>query len=62
MSKNNTFTNILKLFSNSIHVNSKSLNGFDNRIYKYLKNKTGNSCYSSLSVALEFSVLKKSFF
>ena len=61
MGENNTFENLLKFF-NSIHVTSKSLNGFDNRIYRYLKNKTGNSCYSSLSAALELNVFKKSIF
>ena len=56
---NNTFENLLKFFPEAINVTSKDLRGFDNRIYRYLKNKTGNSCYSSLSVALELNVLKK---
>ncbi len=60
MSANNTFVNLLKFFPKSINVTSKDLTGFDNRFYRYLKNKTGNSCYSSLSVALEINVLKKS--
>ncbi len=59
MGANNTFENLLKFFPESINVTSKDLRGFDNRIYRYLKNKTGNSCYSSLSVALEINVLKK---
>ena len=59
MGANNTFENLLKFFPEAINVTSKDLRGFDNRIYRYLKNKTGNSCYSSLSVALEFNVLKK---
>ena len=59
MGANNTFENLLKFFPEAINVTSKDLRGFDNRLYRYLKNKTGNSCYSSLSVALEFNVLKK---
>ena len=59
MGANNTFENLLKFFPEAINVTSKDLRGFDNRIYRYLKNKTGNSCYSSLSVALELNVLKK---
>ena len=59
MGANNTFENLLKFFP-EFNVTSKDLRGFDNRIYRYLKNKTGNSCYSSLSVALELNVLKKS--
>ena len=59
MGENNTFTNLLKFFPKSHNVTSKDLKGFDNRFYRYLKIKTGNSCYSSLSVALEISVLKK---
>ena len=54
--ENNTFENLLKFFPEAINVTSKDLRGFDNRIYRYLKNKSGNSCYSSLSVALEFNV------
>ena len=60
MGANNTFENFLKFFPKSINVTSKDLKGFDNRFYRYLKKKTGNSCYSSLSVALELNVLKKS--
>ena len=60
MGANNTFGNLLKFFPKSINVTSKDLTGFDNRFYRYLKNKTGNSCYSSLSVALELNVFKKS--
>jgi len=60
MSANNTFENLLNFFPEAINVTSKDLGGFDNRFYRYLKNKTGNSCYSSLSVALELNVLKKS--
>ena len=60
MGANNTFENLLKFFPKSINVTSKDLRGFDNRFYRYLKNKTGNSCYSSLSVALELNVFKKS--
>ena len=60
MGANNTFENLLNFFPKAISVTSKDLGGFDNRIYRYLKNKTGNSCYSSLSVALEINVLKKS--
>ena len=59
MGANNTFTNLLKFFPKSLNVTSKDLNGFDNRFYRYLKIKTGNSCYSSLSVGLEINVLKK---
>ena len=59
MGANNTFENLLKFFPEANNVTSKDLRGFDNRIYRYLKNKTGNSCYSSLSVALELNVLKK---
>ena len=59
MGANNTFENLLKFFPEAINVTSKDLRGFDNRFYRYLKNKTGNSCYSSLSVALELNVLKK---
>ena len=59
MGVNNTFTNLLKFFPNSISVTSKDLKGFDNRFYRYLKIKTGKSCYSSLSVGLEINVLKK---
>jgi len=60
MGANNTFENLLNFFPEAINVTSKDLSGFDNRIYRHLKNKTGNSCYSSLSVALELNVLKKS--
>ena len=59
MGANNTFENLLKFFPEAINVTSKDLRGFDNRIYRCLKNKTGNSCYSSLSVGLELNVLKK---
>ena len=50
---NNTFENLLKFFPEAINVISKDLRGFDNRIYRYLKNKTGNTFYSFLSVALD---------
>ena len=56
---NNTFGNLLKFFPEDIYVTSKDLRGFDNRFCRYLKYKTCNSCYSSLSVALELEVLKK---
>ena len=59
MGTNNTFENLLKFFPEAINVTSKDLRGFDNRIYRYLKNQTGNGCYSSLSVALEINVIKK---
>ena len=59
MSANNTFENLLKFFPEAVSVTSKDLKGFDNRIYRYLKNKSGNRCYSSLSVALELNVIKK---
>tara|TARA_X000000950_G_scaffold261791_1_gene332378 strand:+ start:423 stop:1487 length:1065 start_codon:yes stop_codon:yes gene_type:complete len=59
MGANNTFENLLKFFPEAISVTSKDIRGFDNRFYRYLKNKTGNSCYSSLSVALELNALKK---
>ena len=62
MGENNTFHNLLQFFPGSIKVTSKDLNGFDNRIYRYLKYRTGNSCYSSLSVGLELNVFKKSIF
>ena len=60
MGANNTFENLLNFFPEAINVTSKDLRGFDNRFYRYLKNKTGNSCYSSLSAALEMGVFKKS--
>tara|TARA_Y100001980_G_C14555308_1_gene343565 strand:- start:775 stop:1839 length:1065 start_codon:yes stop_codon:yes gene_type:complete len=62
MGENNTFHNLLQFFPGSIKVTSEDLNGFDNRIYRYLKYRTGNSCYSSLSVGLELNVFRKSLF
>ena len=62
MGASNTFENLLNFFPNSIKVTSKDLYSFDNRIYRYIKNKTGNSCYSSLSAALEYNVFKKSIY
>ena len=62
MGKNNTFENLLKFFPGSLSVTSKDLKGFDNRIYRYIKRKTGNSCYSSLSVSLELNAFKKSIY
>ena len=54
---NNDFEHFLTFFPGSIHVTNKELNNFDKSIYRYLKLKTGNSCYSSLSVALEHQAL-----
>ena len=62
MGTNNTFNNLLKFFPKSVSVTSKDLKSFDNRIYRYIKKKTGNSCYSSLSAALEFHAFKKSIY
>ena len=56
---NNAFGNLLKFLPEAINVTSKDLRGFSNRFCRYLKNKTFNSCYSSLSVSLELNVLKK---
>ena len=56
---NNDFEHFLSFFPGSIHVTNKELGKFDNRIYRFLKSKTGNSCYSSLSVALEHQALMK---
>ena len=56
---NNDFEHFLNFFPGSINVTSKKLKKFDNKVYRYLKFKTGNSCYSSLSVALEYSALFK---
>ena len=52
MGANNTFENLLKFFPEAINVTSKDLRGFDNRFYRYLKKKKGNSCYSSFCFAL----------
>ncbi len=57
--QNNDFEHFLNFFPGSINVTSKELKKFDNKIYRYLKFKTGNSCYSSLSVALEYEALFK---
>tara|TARA_B100000900_G_scaffold131157_1_gene110959 strand:- start:1381 stop:2445 length:1065 start_codon:yes stop_codon:yes gene_type:complete len=54
---NNDFEHFLSFFPGSIHVTNKELGKFDNRIYRFLKFKSGNSCYSSLSVALEHQAL-----
>ena len=62
MGKNNTFENLLKFFPGSLSVTNKDLKGFDNRIYRYIKRKTGNSCYSSLSASLELNAFKKSIY
>ena len=56
---NNDFEHFLSFFPGSMHVTNKELNNFDKRIYRFLKFKTGNSCYSSLSVALEHQALIK---
>ena len=54
---NNDFEHFLTFFPGSIHITNKELNNFDKKIYRFLKLKTGNSCYSSLSVALEHQAL-----
>ncbi len=56
---NNDFEHFLSFFPGSVHVTNKELNNFDKRIYRFLKFKTGNSSYSSLSVALEHKALTK---
>ena len=54
---NNDFEHFLKFFPGSIHVTNKELNNFDRYMYRFLKVRTGNSCYSSLSAALEHKAL-----
>ena len=54
---NNDFEHFLKFFPGSNHVTNKELKNFDNYIYRFAKRNTGNSSYSSLSVALEHKAL-----
>lgn len=54
---NNDFEHFLSFFPGSIHITNKELDKFDNKIYRFLKFNSGNSCYSSLSVALEHKAL-----
>ena len=54
---NNDFEHFLKFFPGSNHITNKELKNFDKYIYRFLKVRTGNSCYSSLSAALEHKAL-----
>ena len=56
---NNDFEHFLNFFPGSISSTSNELNSFDNRFFRCVKNKTLNSCYSSLSVALEYNAFIK---
>ncbi len=56
---NNDFEHFLNFFPESISLTSKELSNFDNRLFRYIKYKTLNSCYSSLSVALEYNAFIK---
>tara|TARA_B100001248_G_scaffold248360_1_gene220604 strand:- start:6863 stop:7927 length:1065 start_codon:yes stop_codon:yes gene_type:complete len=54
---NNDFEHFLNFFPGSNHITNKELKNFDNFVYRFAKKRTGNSSYSSLSVALEHKAL-----
>ena len=59
-SENNSFTNLRKYLQGCKIVSTNELSMWDHRLLRYIRNTTRNSCYSSLSVVLEFSALIKS--
>ena len=57
---NNSLQSLRMFLHGSKLITNDNLNGWDNRIFRYMKRKTKNTCYSSLSFALEFEAFKRS--
>lgn len=58
--ENNSFGNLSNYLKGCKVINTNDLKGWDNRLLRHFRDATHNSCYSSLSVSLEFEALKKS--